>query len=248
VIPHYKHYEQPFVRWLVAGNRAVDYLADADLDRASLNGARLSAHYRLIIFPGHHEYVTTHELNAISAYRDHGGHLMFLSANNFYWRTVKDGNVMTRTARWRQLGRPEASIVGVQYFGNDRGQHQGPWVVAHSRAGEWIFAGTGLEAGMTFARGGIEADARTASSPPRTEVVARIPNIFGNGRDAEMTYYELASGAKVFAAGAFTLAERVWQPAVGVIMQNLWSRLAGAGTSPSRAEANLRVRSSTGRP
>jgi hypothetical protein len=225
VIPHYKPYEQPFVRWLVATNRNVDYLADAELDRTSVTGARLARRYRLIIFPGHHEYVTPHEYDAVTAYRDHGGHLIFLSANNFFWRTVKDGNVMTRTARWRRLHRPEASLIGVQYFGNDRGQHQGPWVVSATPAAEWIFAGTGLVPGSSFGRGGIEADATTRSSPPGTQVVARIPNVFGNRRDAEMTYYELPNGAKVFAAGAFTLAEGVQSPQVERIIENLWSRL-----------------------
>ena len=190
-----------------------------------MTGARLAKRYRLIIFPGHHEYVTPHEFDAVTAYRSHGGHLMFLSANNFFWRTVKNGNVMTRTARWRRLHRPEASLVGAQYFGNDRGQHQGPWVVSATPAAEWLFAGTGLLAGSSFGRGGIEADATTRSSPPGTQVVARIPNVFGNGRDAEMTYYELPNGARVFAAGTFTLAEGVESPQVERIIENLWSRL-----------------------
>ncbi len=227
VIPHYKHYEQPFVRWLVANERAVDFLSDADLDAASLTGKRLAQAYRLIIFPGHHEYVTEHELDVVTAYRNRGGSLMFLSANNFFWRTVKHGNVMTRTQRWRRLHRPEASLVGVQYFGNDRGRHKGAWIVADAPSAEWIFAGTGLESGSSFGRGGIEADATAKASPRATQVLARIPNIFGNGRDAEMTYYELPNGAKVFAAGAFTLAEQIWSPQVGRMIANLWLRLAG---------------------
>jgi hypothetical protein len=232
VIPHYKHYEQPFVRWLVATNREVDYLADADLDALSTTGDRLAKAYRLIIFPGHHEYVTEHEFDVVTAYRNLGGNLMFLSANNFFWRTTKDGNVMTRTARWRRLGRPEASLVGVQYFGSDRGQHKGPWIATDAPAAVWIFAGTRLKSGSSFARGGIEADATTPSSPRGTEVVARIPNIFGNGRDAEMTYYELPNRAKVFAAGAFTLAELVCSPQVARIISNLWSRLGASDASP----------------
>jgi hypothetical protein len=71
----------------------------------------------------------------------------------------------------------------------------------------------------------VEADASTRGSPLGTQVLARIPNIFGNGRDAEMTYYELPNGAKVFAAGAFTLAEGVQSPEVERIIDNLWSRL-----------------------
>ena len=57
-IPHYKHYEQPFLRWLVSTNRDVDYLADADLDAPSTTGRGLAEAYDLIVFPGHHEYVT----------------------------------------------------------------------------------------------------------------------------------------------------------------------------------------------
>lgn len=234
VIPHYKHYEQPFVRWLVASGRAVDYFADADLDAPSMTGARLARLYRLVVFPGHHEYVTPHEFDVVASYRNNGGHLMFLSANNFFWRTVKRGNVMTRTAWWRHLGRPEAAFIGVQYFGNDRGQHQAPWVAGNAPAGEWVFAGTGLTPGATFARGGIEADATGLASPPGTQVLARIPNVFGSGRDAQMTYYELPNGAKVFAAGAFTLAEAVWSPPVGRMIENVWARLGSVGPAGAR--------------
>ena len=55
VIPHYKHYEQPFLRWLISTGRNVDYLADADLDASSTTGRRLADAYDLIVFPGHHE-------------------------------------------------------------------------------------------------------------------------------------------------------------------------------------------------
>ena len=30
----------------------------------------------------------------VVGYRDRGGHLAFLSANNFFWQIVKRGNVM----------------------------------------------------------------------------------------------------------------------------------------------------------
>jgi hypothetical protein len=42
-----------------------------------------------------------------------------------------------------------------------------------------------------------------------------------------MSYYELPNGAKVFAAGAFTLAGKVWMPGVEQVLENLWTRLAG---------------------
>jgi hypothetical protein len=232
VIPHYKHYEQPFLRWLISTGRDVDYLADADLDSSSTTGRGLAAAYDLIVFPGHHEYVTPHEFDVVTGFRNRGGSLMFLSANNFFYRTIKRGSVMTRTGRWRLAGRPEAALIGVQYFGNDSGRHQAPWRVRASSAGTWIFAGTNLHPGSSFAKGGIEADATTPDSPRGTQVVAAIPNIFGDGREAEMSYYELPNGAKVFAAGAFTLAGRAWMPGVGQILENLWTRLAGAEPTP----------------
>jgi hypothetical protein len=41
-----------------------------------------------------------------------------------------------------------------------------------------------------------------------------------------MTYYETARGARVFAAGAFTLAGNVYDRAVQRLLANLWRRLA----------------------
>jgi hypothetical protein len=41
-----------------------------------------------------------------------------------------------------------------------------------------------------------------------------------------MSYYEFPNEAKVFAAGAFTLAGRAFMPAVKQVLENLWIRLA----------------------
>jgi hypothetical protein len=229
VIPHYKFYEQPFVRWLIATHRDVDYLADADLDRASTTGRKLAAAYELIVFPGHHEYVTDHEYDVVTQFRNLGGNLMFLSANNFFWRVVKNGDVMHRTNHWRDLGRPEAALIGTQYFGNDNGQHRGAWIVKDTPARRWLFARTELHPGSQFANGGIEADDVAPSSPRGTQIVAAIPDLFGTGHDADMTYYETAGGAKVFAAGAFTIAGAVWWENVHQLVENLWRRLGDDG-------------------
>jgi hypothetical protein len=132
---------------------------------------------------------------------------------------------MRRTNHWRDLGRPEAALIGVQYFGNDAGQHRGAWVVHDSAGGRWIFAGTKLRPGSAFANGGIEADEIAPSSPPHTQLIAAIPNLFGTHHNADMTYYETTNGAKVFAAGAFTLAGSIWWPDVQQVIENLLARL-----------------------
>jgi hypothetical protein len=229
---NFRRYDLPFLHWLSWTGRDVDYLADSDLDTAR-SGRELAAAYDLIVFPGHHEYVTKHEYDAVEAYRDLGGNLAFLSANNFFWRTVKHGNLIQRTRQWRDLGRPEASLIGTQYRGNDSGQHRGPWIVRDVHAAPWLFAGTGLRNGSTFGSGGIEIDKTSAGSPRGVQVLAEIPNLFGPGFTAQMTYYETRSGAKVFAAGAFTLAGAVLDdPVVTKLMVNLWTRL---GTESSDA-------------
>jgi N,N-dimethylformamidase beta subunit-like, C-terminal len=221
----YKYYDEPFLRWLAATGKRVDYLSDAELNRVP-SGRELARAYALMIFPGHHEYVTTHEYDVVTSFRNRGGNLMFLSANNFFWQIRIRGGVMTRTKQWRQLGRPEAALIGVQYRGNDSGTHRGSWKVRNAASTPWLFAGTGLQDGSSFGNAGIEIDAVAPSSPPQTKIVAAIPNIFRPGVTAHMTYYETKSGAKVFAAGAFTLAGAVWRPQVSRLVDNLWDRLA----------------------
>ena len=238
VPPHFGHYDRPFIRWLSMTGKEVDFLSDRDLMTVG-SGRDLSAAYDLIVFPGHHEYVTTHEFDVIERYRDLGGNLMFLSANNFFWHVDRRGDLMTRTAQWRDLGRPESALIGVQYIGNDNGEHRGPYVVRSSDAGSWIFAGTGHDAGSSFGSFGIEIDARTPASPKGTQVLAEIPNLLGPGKTAQMSYYETRAGAKVFASGAFTLGGSALQADASRLLENLWARLAAAPTSSAPAGARL---------
>ena len=235
----FRHYDLPFLHWLARTGKHVDFFADADLDRFG-NARGLARAYDLIVFPGHHEYVTTPEYDVIEAYRNLGGNLMFLSANNFFWRVVRRGSTITRIERWRELGRPEAALIGAQYRGNDRGQHKGSWIVRDAADAKWLFAGTGLATGSRFARGGIEIDATTRDSPPGVQVLADIPHLYGKQFTAQMTYYETAAGAKVFAAGAFGLVESVLEPDAPLpdrhalqaepgaarFLENLWTHLA----------------------
>ena len=194
------------------------------LDGAS--GDRLARAYRLVVFPGHHEYVTTHEYDAVERFRDLGGNLAFLSANNLFWRVIKHGSAIEKTQQWRDLGRPEARLIGVQYRGNDRGTHRAPWVIRGAEAAAWLFEGTGLTDGTSLSSAGIEIDETSSSSPANVKVLADVRNLFGPGFTAQMTYYETPRGAKVFAAGAFTLAGGAETPEVSRLLENLWQHLA----------------------
>ena len=223
VPPNYKSYDQPFLRWLIATGKSVDYLSQSDIANAS--GRQLARAYGLLIFSGHHEYVTRDEYDTVEDFRDRGGNLMFLSANNFFWKAVIRSNRMSRVAKWRDVGRPEAALVGVQYIGNDGGTNRDAFHVRETAAASWLFAGTGLSKGLTFGRGfGIEIDKQTSRSPRGIQILAELPDLLGPGMTGQMTYYKRGD-ARVFAAGAFGLVAHVWSPPVDVIMGNLWAKL-----------------------
>ena len=225
VPPHFRAYDLGFLRWLCHTGKHVDMLSQEDLER--IPGDRLAQLYRLIVFPGHHEYVTEAEYNAVQRFRDLGGNLAFLSANNFFSRVNRDGDRITRIGRWRDLGRPESALVGVQYFDWNHGKPAQPFIVTAAADTSWLFAGTGLAAGANLGWFGIEVDERTVASPASAHVLATIPDAFGDHRPAEMIFYRTARGANVFAAGAFTLAgPDARTSTVSRMLENLWQRLA----------------------
>jgi hypothetical protein len=141
---------------------------------------------------------------------------------------TRDGDVLTRVAMWRNIGRPEATLIGVQYLANDRGERQGDFVLRDNGT-NWLWAGTRLKPGSTVGDAvggyGIEIDHVTSDSPVGTRIVAEIPDLFGPGLTAEMTYYEL-NGAKVFAAGALDFGGSASTSPVSQMLLNLWDRIS----------------------
>lgn len=240
VPPHFRGYDAAFAGWLLRSGRTADVLADEDLDRVP-SGDVLARSYDLIVFPGHEEYVTTHMYDVVERYRDLGGNLAFLSANNFFYRVERRGSVLHGRVRWRDIGRPEARLIGSQYVDWFRDTFPSrPYRVVGSGSAPWLYAGTGLSDGSRFGRFGIEVDARTPASPPSTRVLARIPNIFGRGKSAEMTYYETRRGAMVFAAGALNFAGAAWYPPVSRMLHNIWEHLSRP--TPPRAATDASSR------
>ena len=188
------------------------------------------ARYDFVLFPGHTEYATRHEYDLIRNYRDLGGNLAFLSANNFFWGIRREGRVLHRTRLWRDVGRPESAVLGVQYRANDNGRIQRPFVVRSASTAPWFWAGTGLGDGAVFGQElggyGIEIDQTTPFTPPGTIVLAEVPDLYGPGLTAQMTYYETTAGAKVFAAGVMDFGGTAMLPSVRRLLENLWARLA----------------------
>ena len=138
--------------------------------------------------------------------------------------------MLHKVGRWRDAGRPEAALIGVEYRANDDGRKQGLFVVQNSAAAPWLWDGTGLVDGAAFGSYvggyGIEIDATAPETPPGTIVVAQIPDLFGPGITAQMSYYETPIGAKVFAAGSLDFGGSATFWPVKRILDNLWARLS----------------------
>jgi hypothetical protein len=225
--PHYRTQQRGFLRFLVHTGKAVDYLTDQDLEQVA-SGDDLARRYDLVIFSGHEEYVTTHIYDVTQRYRDLGGNLAFLSADNFFWRVDLAGNRLWRIQLWRNLERPEAQLLGVQYRGNDRGGHAAPYVVTNAEAAPWFFNGLDVADGSPLgtARYGIEFDMTSGFSPPGTIVLATVnPGLAGGTILGQMSYYETAGGAKVFAAGTLGFGGSD-NPIAGVLFANLYAHLS----------------------
>ena len=222
---NFAQYDRGFFDWLAKEHERVDVLTDEDLD-AVASGERLRRAYRMVVFEGHGEYVTSHIYDVTQRYRDLGGHLAFLSANDFFRRVVVRGGSMTLIGEWRALGRPEAALIGSQYIDWFRNRYRNrQYVVVGARRLPWLFAGTRLRNRRRIAgHFGIEIDGLAPSSPPGTIVAAEIPDIFPH-ETAQMTYYTMRAGAEVFNAGTIDFGGGAEIHDVSSLLRNLWRHM-----------------------
>jgi N,N-dimethylformamidase beta subunit-like, C-terminal len=224
VPPHFRGYDQGFLWWLGVHHKEVDFYADDDLARMP-TGAELARLYDLVVFSGHEEYVTTHAYDVVQNYRDRGGNLLFLSANNFFYRVDLRGQRIYKTGHWSALGRDGERLTGLVYLGWSHNRYRNrPYVVTGARAAPWLFRGTGLRNGSMFGNYGIEIDHLGPRPPHSVITLADIPNDFGPGRTADMIYYTTPAGAKVFSAGVMNFGGSALWPPVSRLLENLWAR------------------------
>jgi N,N-dimethylformamidase len=83
-VPHGLAADLYLVDWLEERGTEYDVAADEDLHRA---GRELLDPYSVVLTGTHPEYWTEPMLDALIAYVEHGGRLMYLGGNGFYWVT-----------------------------------------------------------------------------------------------------------------------------------------------------------------
>lgn len=220
----FKTLDVGFLRWYWQSGYRADFFSDDDLE--NIKSVKQLLRYKLIVFGGHEEYVTSHVYKLITQYRDAGRNLAFLSANNFFYKVEVHGDTMVGRTMWRTLGKPEATLVGAQYVGWNGGQSPNqPYHLINRQAAEWLFKGTGLRNGATFGNYGIEIDEPNTASPDDTDVLAEIPHAFG-AKAADMTIYRMGRST-VFDAGVFNFGASAHWPKISRMVSNLWSHLSG---------------------
>ncbi len=211
----WRYDEYNLVRFLERHDVDVSYVTDHDV---SLDPGILDGH-QVVMTSGHDEYWTAEHFDALEAARDAGQDLAFMGANIGYWqvRYADGGRTLVgykslddpiadpalKTARFRDVGRPECTLLGVQY--NNTGWALGTsadlGVVDASLDDPW-FAGTGFGAGDTITDTmGYEWDQVTSgcATAPLTRLFAWQSSGWPG---ADSVRYTAPSGAKVFAAAS----------------------------------------------
>ena len=221
-------WEYYLVGWLEENGYNVAYSTDIDLHR---QGASQLQRAKALISAGHDEYWSKAMYDAAEQVRDSGKHIAFLGSNAVYWQIRLEANTSgtanrvivsykdpaldpetnpaLETFRFRDVGRPEQSLVGVQYIMDNEWAFNTDYVVTNSD--HWVYAGTGFNDGDTV-RGitGYEVDTLYADVvKPQSQnqtILASSPftGRFGTNTLSNASIYQAPSGAWVFATGTMS--------------------------------------------
>jgi N,N-dimethylformamidase len=111
--------------WLEQLGHRYDVVTDEDLHA---EGLELLAPYRVVLTPTHPEYQSRNTWDALAAYLERGGRLMYLGGNGFYWRVAAHPDAPGALEVRRAEGgiRAWAAEPG-EYFMSFDGQYGGLW-------------------------------------------------------------------------------------------------------------------------
>ncbi len=277
-------WELDLVAWLEGEGYDVSYSTNVD---THTNPARLRD-FEAFISPSHDEYWTGDMFTAAETARDRGVDLAFMGANSVYYQvdletsadgdpnrtifTYKDASLdpnpdrRAQTGRFRDIGRAEQALIGIQYI--DFGAVQRSDLVV-TNTDHWIYDGTGLEDGDRLpALVGSEIDILDPAYPTpenmNQTVLAESPyegTLRGN-HVQNTSIYQAPSGAWVFASGTLSWHWGLGRPGhvspeIKQITRNLFDRFIDGesdggsgsemeGSTHDQTEVEVRVRGRRG--
>ena len=230
--------------WLEREGFEFDLYAESQLEDGglSLDG------YDILVLSAHPEYWTRAMYDRVRDWVfDRGGKLLYLGGNGIDCEVEIDAEGQMRVLngvftdwsgkaenRFGAGGASTGALLGVVCTLAGMGT-AAPYEVLD--AAHWIFAGTGLRDGDRFGfesldvrnpggASGHETDKLSADAPPGTAVLARGTNPDGGG--AEITYFETASGGRVFSVGSICyVCSIVVDDQVSHVTRNVLERFLG---------------------
>ncbi|MYW92958.1 N,N-dimethylformamidase large subunit [Amycolatopsis rubida] len=156
------------IEWLARRGIEADVVTDYEIHS---RGAEYLAPYAAVLSGSHPEYTSEEMLDALTAYRDNGGGLLYLGGNGWYWVTgvasaeplvveIRRGQAgircweslpgevtLTSTGRpgglWRHRGRPPQALCGVGFAAQGWGRSE-PYSRSEAAADPewaWVFEG-----------------------------------------------------------------------------------------------------------
>jgi hypothetical protein len=167
VLPKWRHWEVPLLRWLARQGIAVELCTSTDLHKDGANHAGLLANYRLLVSVGHDEYWSKEMRDAVEAFTVAGGNVAFFSGNVSWFQCRFDLNVTRQvcykdarfdplnpaqrplvTVNWwdKPVCRAETALTGVSFY-DPINQFRSYRV---RQSGHWVFEGLDFADGDEF--------------------------------------------------------------------------------------------------
>lgn len=149
--------------WFKALGLEVDVITDEDLHEEGLG---LIGDYSVVIAGNHPEYTSTAMWDALQAYLNRGGRLMYLGGNGFFWRIAYHPQVpgVLELRRAEDGSRPWESEVG-EYYMSFSGEYGGMWRRVGRTPNELVgigFTASGFDISSFYRRTPESEDPRAA--------------------------------------------------------------------------------------
>lgn len=176
--------ETPLVKMLEENGADINYLTDADVSSETL------ARTQSIVLPGHSEYWTSDQRNAIENAVAQGINLIAFGGNTGYRKIEITNRAGGNRQSFRDLGQPESTLLGSMYFAL---KYYSDLIVQSSDSWPFNAMAPKLEIPGLY---GYEVDTYMGAPGPAVAVLA-ISKDEREGRRATTTYYNAASGAGV---------------------------------------------------
>lgn len=220
-------WEVPLIRWLLQQGVAFEVCTNRDLQ---FNPPSVRA-YRMLVFPGHHEYWTEQMRHNVESYIDGGGNVAFLCGNTCWWRVrvEDDGHTLVcykqqefdplgadpsqSTVNWWLTSEPEVNMTGLRYSTPTAPVHNAPTDLFRvtGNPSHWVFADTGLSGMVQFGAyfdgaetkvcTGTESDAYQSNSPASPASFVKLATLEIGAAAAGHLGVFTRGGGTVFNAG-----------------------------------------------